>query len=236
RGKATFSRAVVRASRLNCWKTNPNREFRKTERTSGTRSWTGIPSIRNSPSVGTSRHPKMLIVVDLPEPDAPVMATTSPAATSRTIPARARTVASPLPYVFVTARIDRSAGSCAGSSMRETIGAPPFRGELRQHALAGVEDAGSHFGDLPVGHARPNDDPSKLRPVAQPDAGLVLGCVARRSESKGGARDAKHVLRGRRTDTNRGRHAGLEQEIGVVDGDDRLVRHDVLHDDRRVAD
>ena len=34
-----------------------------------------MPSMRNWPSLGTSRQPMMFIIVDLPEPDAPMIAT-----------------------------------------------------------------------------------------------------------------------------------------------------------------
>ncbi|CUQ41756.1 Uncharacterised protein [Flavonifractor plautii] len=42
------------------------------------RSRMGVPSRRYSPRVGTSRQPRMFIIVDLPEPEVPMMATNSP--------------------------------------------------------------------------------------------------------------------------------------------------------------
>jgi len=37
-------------------------------------------------AVGTSKQPRMFIVVDLPDPDGPITATKSPAAMSRSTP------------------------------------------------------------------------------------------------------------------------------------------------------
>ena len=56
-----------------------------------------MPSMRNWPSLGTSRQPMMFIIVDLPDPDGPMMATYSPEVMDRLTPRRACTTASPVP-------------------------------------------------------------------------------------------------------------------------------------------
>ena len=55
------------------------------------RSRMGVPSRRYSPRVGTSRQPRMFIIVDLPEPEVPMMATNCPASTDRETSSRAFT-------------------------------------------------------------------------------------------------------------------------------------------------
>ena len=76
----------------------------------------------------------MFIIVDLPEPDGPMTATKSPAATSKSTPRSAWKLASPVPNVLVTPRSSmtgaaRLTGTADGSS---TTGA--LRGELaRDH-------------------------------------------------------------------------------------------------------
>ena len=60
-----------------------------------------FPSILHEPSVGRSNAPTMFIIVLLPEPDAPMMATYSPLlmVTSTDFKASTRTVPSGLKYV-----------------------------------------------------------------------------------------------------------------------------------------
>jgi hypothetical protein len=53
------------------------------------------------PEVGTSRQPRMFIVVDLPEPDAPMIATKSPRSIVRSTPFSAWNAAMPWPKVLV---------------------------------------------------------------------------------------------------------------------------------------
>ena len=52
---------------------------------------TSVPLSTYSPRVGTSRQPSTFIMVDLPEPDAPTMATNSPRSIWRDTPSSART-------------------------------------------------------------------------------------------------------------------------------------------------
>src|SRR5438552_3116967 len=56
---------------------------------------TSSPSRRYCPEVGRSRHPRMCIKVDLPEPDGPVTDRNSARRTSSDTPRRARTSTSP---------------------------------------------------------------------------------------------------------------------------------------------
>src|SRR4051812_10090093 len=82
------------------------------------------------PLVGRSRHPRMCISVDLPEPDGPVTATNSPASTSRFAPRSARTVTSPTWYVLTRSRIEITGMSCSlpsASAAAATAAAGPAR-------------------------------------------------------------------------------------------------------------
>ena len=47
---------------------------------------TSRPSRKYWPDVGLSRQPRMFMVVDLPDPDGPIMATNSPFSTTRSMP------------------------------------------------------------------------------------------------------------------------------------------------------
>src|SRR3954451_422403 len=91
----------------------------------------------------------MLMAVDLPEPEGPVMATNSPARMSRSTPSRARTRASPSPYTFTTERRHNSAGGSAG----DAIGFPAFGGELVDDLGADGQCRQGNAGQLTVGHA-----------------------------------------------------------------------------------
>src|SRR5262249_22241626 len=70
------------------------------------------------PLVGWSRQPMVFIIVDLPEPDGPMMATNSPRAMSSDTPRRACTSMSPSVYTFRRSRM-RMTGmlSCVISSL-----------------------------------------------------------------------------------------------------------------------
>jgi hypothetical protein len=103
-GSSTFACAVIRDTRWNAWKTKPILRLRTSARVSSSRADTSCPSSRYVPVVGTSRQPTMFIRVDLPEPDAPMIATYSPASMSRSTPASAGTAPSPAPYTLCTSR------------------------------------------------------------------------------------------------------------------------------------
>ena len=74
-GSSTLLWAVVREIRLKLWKTKPILRLRTSDSWRSLRRRTSIPSSRYRPEEPTSRHPMMFIRVDLPEPDAPMMAT-----------------------------------------------------------------------------------------------------------------------------------------------------------------
>ena len=52
--------------------------------------------------MGTSRQPSRFIIVDLPEPEGPMMATYSPFRIRRSTPSSALTTLSPVRYSFLT--------------------------------------------------------------------------------------------------------------------------------------
>ena len=68
------------------WKTKPSRVERTCASSSSVSFETSMPSRRYCPDVGRSRHPRMLMSVDLPEPEGPMMARNSPRSTSRLTP------------------------------------------------------------------------------------------------------------------------------------------------------
>ena len=100
RGRATFSRAFMVFNRLYAWKMNPTFSRRKLT------SWRSVIfsiwtlPISISPLVGFSNPASMLRRVDLPEPEAPTMATNSPLYISKSSPSRARTLISPTRYIL----------------------------------------------------------------------------------------------------------------------------------------
>src|SRR6185436_7940952 len=65
---------------------------------------TGVPASSYSPAEGVSRQPMMCIRVDLPEPEGPMIASDSPASTSRSMPRSACTACAPASYTLVTPR------------------------------------------------------------------------------------------------------------------------------------
>ena len=96
-GSVMFSAAVRVGTRLNAWKMNPNRVRRSFV------SWrwfidpTSSPSITTVPAVTVSRPAMQCIRVDLPDPDGPMIAVSSPRTKSTSMPARACTAVSPVP-------------------------------------------------------------------------------------------------------------------------------------------
>ena len=74
----TLCSAVVRGSRLKLWKTKPSFSVRTSARWFGVSRLISWPSNQNSPELGRSRQPRMFINVVLPEPEAPISATSSP--------------------------------------------------------------------------------------------------------------------------------------------------------------
>ena len=94
-GNWTFSSALVRGSRLKLWNTKPMRLLRMSASSGSDSCATSRPSKKYWPLVGRSRQPMMFIIVDLPDPDDPMMATNSPAATETLTACRACTSVSP---------------------------------------------------------------------------------------------------------------------------------------------
>ena len=86
----------MRGIRLNDWKTNPILRLRMRESAASSSVRTSIPSRKNWPRVGTSRQPMMFISVDLPDPEAPMIATKSPRSTTSETPRSACTSTSPI--------------------------------------------------------------------------------------------------------------------------------------------
>src|SRR5207249_1143354 len=95
RGSSTFSSALVRGNRLNCWKTNPIFVFRILARSSAERPATSWPSSTYRPALGVSRQPSRFMKVDFPEPDGPMTATNSPRPIVTDTPRSACTVCGP---------------------------------------------------------------------------------------------------------------------------------------------
>ncbi len=92
-GRATFSAAVRNGSRLRdvCWNTKPTAWRRKSIRWRALIVVRSSPATRARPPVGLSSPERMFSRVDLPEPDAPTSATTSPGSTVRLSPCSACT-------------------------------------------------------------------------------------------------------------------------------------------------
>ena len=78
-GSSTLASAMVRGIRLNDWKTKPILRLR-TAASSSSSSVDDVDAVEEVAArrSGTSRQPMMFISVDLPEPEAPMMATKSP--------------------------------------------------------------------------------------------------------------------------------------------------------------
>ncbi len=70
--------AVARGSRLNVWNTKPISLLRMRANSSSFISLTSRPLIKYWPLLGVSRQPIRFIIVDLPEPEGPMIATYSP--------------------------------------------------------------------------------------------------------------------------------------------------------------
>ena len=92
-----FSSAVSIGRRLKNWKMKPMC-LRRSFVSSLSPSWViSVPAIETDPDVGGSRPARMCIIVDLPDPDGPMTAVSSPRATSTEQPLRAWTAVSPSP-------------------------------------------------------------------------------------------------------------------------------------------
>ena len=132
-GRVTFSRAVRAGMRLKSWNTNPKVRRRSAATPAGAIVDSHLPSTITSPLVGVVRPPAMVSRVDLPDPDAPMIATSSPACTSRSTPDSAVIAVSPLPYCIEMPSSWRrtSEVSTFGVSTDSTTGNSVIGGSLR---------------------------------------------------------------------------------------------------------
>src|SRR4051812_39622513 len=110
----------------------------------------------------------MFIVVDLPEPDAPMIATNSPASTSRSMPFSAWNAAGPSPKPLVMPR------SAISGSPILFAGAGQLPGDDLE---AGAEPGAAHFGQAAV--AVPDHHRDRLRLAAGADHPDLLARAAR---------------------------------------------------------
>src|SRR5512134_3811750 len=92
----TFSSAVNDGSSWNDWNTKPTDLPRSSARASSSSVNRSVPSSPTVPTVGVSSPARIASSVDLPDPDAPTMATASPAVTLRSISRRMTRSLSPL--------------------------------------------------------------------------------------------------------------------------------------------
>ena len=101
RARAMFSKAVRVSSRLQSWKIKPSRSRRNRVSSFPFRRVSSRPSTRMEPEVGLSMVDTQFKRVVLPEPEAPMMPTYSPASRDRSTPSRARVAAPRFPYTLV---------------------------------------------------------------------------------------------------------------------------------------
>src|SRR5512140_607222 len=117
----------------------------------------------------------MLTVLDLPEPEAPVMATNSPGRICRSTPSSARTWASPSPYTRETPRSSsRGSGRVEGAGPAslndvDAISLPSFRGEIDDDARAGRQLASLHGRELPIRDTRVHRHSAQALTLEDPD-------------------------------------------------------------------
>ena len=96
-GRVMFSATVSAGSRLKDWKMNPTRSRRSTVSWVSESGPMSRPPRNTWPSVGRSSPARQCISVDLPEPDAPMIAVNRSRGNSAVTPSSARTAASPAP-------------------------------------------------------------------------------------------------------------------------------------------
>src|SRR5512146_324014 len=88
---------------------------------------TSAPSHSTRPPVGRSRVPSRWSRVDFPTPEAPMMATLSPALTVRLTPRRTRTASGPMRYSRASSRATTSGSLIAQDVHRIHAGGPRGR-------------------------------------------------------------------------------------------------------------
>ena len=116
---ATLPSTLCCSARWNCWNTNPIRAARTAASSRSAIRATSRPVTRTVPVLGVSSVPIRCSSVDLPDPDGPTIAVSSPAITDRLTSSSARTGGCP-GYTFDT-RSSCSTGTPAGPSPRARI-------------------------------------------------------------------------------------------------------------------
>src|SRR5882724_419548 len=94
----------------------PSARLRTRPRSASVKAANGAPSTNTSPADGASSPPSRCKSVLLPEPDAPTIATRSPARTSRSTPSSTGTSSGPLRYVLRRPRHPRAGGDPAAAA------------------------------------------------------------------------------------------------------------------------
>src|SRR5487761_2784514 len=111
-GSITFSSAFSAGSSWNDWNTNPSSLARSAARPSSPSANRSTPSRCTLPALGVSSPASRPSSVDLPEPEAPTIATASPAMTARSISCRMTSWLAPFGTTLV-----RPAAFIMGASM-----------------------------------------------------------------------------------------------------------------------
>src|SRR5512145_732305 len=149
---------------------------------------TSSPSNRIRPAVGRSRVPRRWSRVDLPTPDAPMMATLSPAFTVRLTPRRTRTGSAPSRYSRST-----SWATTSGSLIAEHVHRVHARGPAgrRQGREEGDHQGGAHD-HREVRPGQLHRQVADLVDVAGEPDDLVGVLHPDEQEAEGAARDGPH--------------------------------------------
>src|SRR3954468_19524922 len=126
-GRTTFSSAVSIGSRLKNWNTKPMWRRRSIVSLRSSSVVISSPAIVTDPLVGLSSPARMCMSVDLPEPEGPITATSSPAATSSETPRSASTAVAPSPYRRTTSRARTTVPCCAGAGAPSSTTTMPSR-------------------------------------------------------------------------------------------------------------
>src|SRR6266542_1857521 len=127
---AMLSAAVKLGNRLNFWNTKLTVVLRSRVRPASESCARSISPTRTLPEVGGVRPPMMWNSVDLPEPEGPMTARNSPAATSRSTPRNAGTSTCPTRKILCSSRIVIAGLSLIGEGLD---------GVLARGAQAGIQ-------------------------------------------------------------------------------------------------
>ena len=174
------------------------------------------PANRYSPAVGWSRQPRMFINVDLPDPDAPTIATNSPRAMSRSTSRSAAIDPSPERNSRRTPRREMSASDIAhkpSGRRRHGRGLRLRRAPADDDPFARLEPGADLAARLVV-------EPDLHRAAIETAVGVddldeALAVGVRRRKRRG--RDRHHALGLAEHDPHLGRHVGAQHAVGIVD-------------------